>query len=59
MRWLQDEDDKSFGFFLVKIRCKLLKRLAIERGPMPFAGALAPAAVTLVILWNPDPKFNL
>jgi hypothetical protein len=45
--------------FLVEIRYKLLKRLAMEHDPQPFAGALAPATVTLVILWERDPKFSL
>src|ERR1700675_4438792 len=32
---LQDGDDKSFGLFLLTIRCKLFSRLAMNHAPIP------------------------
>ena len=38
---------------------QIVERFTMERGPYRFAGALALATVTLVILCNLHPKFNL
>jgi hypothetical protein len=50
---------KSFGLFLAKVRCKLLNRRMIERRLSMLLRGIARKAVTLVILCNSNPKFNL
>jgi len=56
---LRDENHKSFGLFWVGVRCKLLIRLALEPGITGGAPVRPAGDVTLVILFNLHPKFNL
>jgi hypothetical protein len=37
--FLQNGNDKSFGLFLLTIRCKLLSRRVIEHAPRPASPA--------------------